>query len=36
MENKCVNCACFPFCEKASEEIRNCKDFIKRKGDKIK
>ena len=31
MENRCVNCARFPFCINASADKKDCEDFIKRK-----
>ena len=36
MQNKCINCAKFPFCDKADEETKDCKDFIKRSGENEK
>lgn len=30
MENKCLNCARFPFCEEEAEDKKDCANFIKR------
>lgn len=32
MENKCVNCARFPFCADASANKKDCENFVSRDG----